>query len=34
MNIIKNNQVKEITLNDLKNQKTILFFYPRANTPG
>lgn len=34
MYIIKNNEVKEITLEDLKGQKSILFFYPRANTPG
>lgn len=25
---------KEITLNDLKGKKTILYFYPKADTPG
>lgn len=31
---IKDSEIKEITLDDLKGQKSILFFYPRANTPG
>ncbi len=34
MNIISNNNVEEITVDDLKGEKIILFFYPKSNTPG
>ncbi len=34
MEYISNGSVKQITIDDLKGTKTILFFYPKANTPG
>ncbi len=34
MEYISNGFVKNIVIDDLKGSKTILFFYPKANTPG
>ncbi len=34
MKIISNGEVKEFSLENLKGSKTVLFFYPRASTPG
>jgi peroxiredoxin Q/BCP len=32
--ILKNEQDQEITLNDFKGKKVVLYFYPKDNTPG
>ncbi len=34
MKIISNGEVREITIDDLKGQKAVIYFYPKANTPG
>ncbi len=34
MKLVNANEVKEVSIEQLHNQKTVLFFYPKANTPG
>lgn len=34
MKIVSGKNIGEITMDELKSNKTILFFYPKANTPG
>ncbi len=34
MNLVSINNVEEISVDDLKGEKIVLFFYPKANTPG
>ena len=31
---IKNYNNKQVTLNDFKNSQFVLWFFPKANTPG
>lgn len=31
---LKNDQGKEISLGDLRGKRVVLYFYPKANTPG
>lgn len=34
MKIITKESINDITIEELKKQKLILFFYPKASTPG
>ena len=31
---LKTDDIKEIALRDLKGKRVVLFFFPKANTPG